>query len=139
MKKLFFGLMGLLMIVVMVSGCISTAQKENVIFDKNIGSSGSNVQYVNVPSDAQIRVEISNSTILKDPYFNTNSTINFYGLNIDGQNGQSTSNYASNIVDEKSFSITNGFVGNSTFKSGLKSVAIVTNDAKANIKIVTIN
>ena len=78
-------------------------------------------------------------TTIKDPYLDINSSINFYGLNVEGQNGQTTSNYASNIVDAKSFDVSNGFVGNSTFKQGLKSVAIVVNDAKANIEIVAIN
>lgn len=127
------GILGVVLIVLVISGCTSNTQKETVIYDQNIGGSSSNVQYVNVPSDSRIQVVLSNSTALK-----SQSTINIYGLNVEGQNGQSTSNYASNIQDEKSFTITNGFNGNNTFKSGLKSVAIVTNDAKAHIKIITI-
>jgi len=90
-----------------------------------------------VPIDAQIRVEISNATTV-DSSIGKLDQINFYGLNVEGQNGQSTSNYVSNIVDEKSFNnITNGFSGNATFKSGLKSVAIVMG-ATAHVKIVAI-
>jgi uncharacterized protein YcfL len=91
MKKVVLGLIGLLLVVVMVSGCTSTAKKETVIFDKNMG--GRNIttnQYVNVPSDSQIRVEISNVTtingIMGPP------KIEFFGLAQEGQNGQSITN-----------------------------------------------
>ena len=130
MKKIVFGTLGLLLIVIIISGCTSE-HKQTLIFDQNVGGDGTPVKYVNVPDNVNITVEISNSTSIGRP-----STINIYGLTVEGQNGQATSNYIDNIVDEKSFNITNGFNGNATLKSGLKSVAIVPNGAKANLKII---
>ena len=123
--------------VVFVSGCTSTAGTETVIFDQNV--SGGQValsQYVNVPNNAKIRVEISNVTT-------TSSNLNFigfYGLNIEGQKGQAVSNYQSNIVDMKTFeNISSGFSGNNTFNSGLKSIGMTFLNTKANVKIVAIS
>jgi len=44
-RNIFLGIFGILLIVLMVSGCTSTAQKETVMFDKNIGGSTLTVQY----------------------------------------------------------------------------------------------
>ncbi len=135
MKKIFLGLIGLLLVVLMVSGCTSTVGKETIIKELNVGGSGSQVQYVMVPNNSQIRVEISNITTIKG--IMDMNRIEFFGLAEEGQNGQSITNYG-NTVDYKSFDVTNGFVGNNTMKSGMKSIAIQTADMKANIRIVAI-
>lgn len=123
--------------------------KETVIFDKNIGNNSTlNVHYVNVPANiTSIKVEISNSTS-----FRNGSTINIYGLNVTGQDGQYVGNYIPNLQAELSFNITNGYMGNNSFNYfkypnqpnqspylNIKSIAINTNAAKANIKIIAVS
>lgn len=133
------GLLVFLIVIVTSLGCTSTP-KETVVQELDVGGLNTIVKYINVPSDAKIRVEISNFTVINNPSgFNGMNTLDFYGINIEGQDGQATNNYADHIIDSKSFTnLNNGFSGNNTFKSGLKSIAIVTTNSKAHIKIVTI-
>jgi hypothetical protein len=142
-------ILALIITIIPILYSASIHGKETVIFDKNIGDNTTmNVHYVKVPSNVtSIKVEIFNSTS-----FRNGSTINLYSLNVTGQNGQSIGNYIPNLKGELSFNITNGYSGNNSFNYfkypnepnqspylNIKSIAIITNAAKANIKITTIS
>jgi hypothetical protein len=141
------GLIAILIVVVMASGCTSTP-KETVVKELDVGYSPSamafdvpitSTVYVNVPSDAKIRVEISNVTVIPNSYKTHNPSLSFNGLDVEGQYGQPVGNYQGHLKDVKNFNnLTNGFTGNSTFSSGLKSIGIVSKEVTAHIKIVAI-
>lgn len=140
-RNIFLGVFVILLFVLMVSGCTSTAKKETVLFDQNINGSGfasEHFQYVNVPINAQIRVEISNITMSSN---GIDPSVNVWGLNVEGQQGQPLANYQQDSLEVKQFrEINNGYSGNVTLKSGIKSVGIWTSGiAKTHIKVVAIN
>lgn len=143
MSNKLFGLAGILLIlgIVMVSGCTSNGSKETVIFDSDVGGEGTTLQYVNVTGSSKINVEVSNTSVVPSKYFNTSyPELNVYVLTVQGQQGQEMNNYVDNIVDEKTFKISDGFNGNTTITDkGVKSLGIVTTDAKARVKVVAIN
>ena len=142
-EKIFWGIFGIFLIVGIVglSGCTSTAKKETVIFDQNVNGTGvvsEHFQYVNVPNGASVRVEISNVTMSNGGAI---PSVNIWGLNVEGQQGQPLANYQQNILEVKQFrEISNGYSGNVTLKSGIKSVGIWTSGiAKTHIKVVAIS
>ena len=141
--------MGILLILAMVgiSGCTSSNDnrtsvangtssnvKETIIFDKNVGGTNVEDQYVSVPEGAKVRIELSNTTTSSN-----SSYLQILSLNVVGVNGNVLANYSNNTIDVKSFSPQDGFSDNITFASGIKSVGIRTAMTKLHIKIIAIN
>jgi len=136
-EKLIIGV--LLVCLVGVSGCTGNGT-ETVVKEIDVGGSSPTTVFVTVPDNAKIRVEISNVTIMPNPSFETTyPSLSFNGLDVEGQNGQTVGNYQGHLKDVKIFNnLTNGFAGNSTFKEGIKSVGIMSNEVMAHVKIVAI-
>ena len=134
---LFVGIIGLIFLIVAVSGCTGQSTgTSKVIWDQNLSESTTNPvidKYVALPNGTQsVTIEYTNVTGETNGYFQ------FETYNVVAQGGQSIVNYASNIVDSKSIDANSTpLSGNLTLDvNGAKSVGIRDSLGKGNVKVI---
>ena len=131
-KNTIIAVMGIIILVVAFSGCTSTASQQKVVYDGDLGGSGTICNYIPVNA-SMVTVQISNTKVLDKSY----ARVALYALDVVGDNKQPTDNYVKNIVDNKDFmDLTKGYAANTTLEGNIKSVDVVTNDVKVHIKIL---
>jgi len=141
MKRKFFmvlgtiGLIGIMLVLIFSEENISNGPEE-IIKEADIGGDGTQIQYVNTPSEDNLKVRVTNVTKI----LNTTNTaeITVYALKIEGENGQLPENYGKNIMDSKKFKNlkTNWFEGNITYYHGVKSFGFETKNIIAHVIIL---
>ena len=134
-SKILVGILGILVLIVAISGCTNNAAQTKLIYEGDLGGSSTSAYYIPVNAST-VTVEISNTETIYSPGITQLHELNLYALNVIGDNKQPMSNYASNIIDTKSFTnITNIYTANTTLKGDIKSVGVVPTDVKVHIKI----
>lgn len=140
MKKMIFIVLGIVLIglgllIIIPSSSHIENGPEALVKEADIGGDGTQIQFVTVPNDDDLKVSITNVTKISDA---TNSEIKVYALKIEGVNGQLPESYGSNVIETNKFGNlkTNCFDGNITYNKGVKSVGFVTNNVKAHVTIL---
>lgn len=130
-------------LIIAVSGCISqNTANPKVLGDYNLSvSSGSPVidKYIVLPNGTKsVTIEYSNITPVDIGMGADPTNFQFSTLNVVAQEGQSSTNYAANIVDLKTVSTNSTPIsGTVTLKTdGAKSVGIRDSLGKGNVKII---
>ena len=131
-KNTIIAVMGIIILVVAFSGCNSTASQQKVVYEGDLGGSGTICNYIPVNA-SMVTVQISNTKVLDKSY----ASVALYALDVVGDNKQPTDNYVKNIVDNKDFmDLTKGYTANTTLEGNIKSVDVVTNDVKVHVRIL---
>ncbi len=135
--KNILGILVVSCLIVAFSGCTSqNTVNSKVLADYNISASFENPvidKYVTLPNGTKsVTIEYKNITGENYAYFQ------FGTYNVIAQNGQSSTNYASNIIDLKSIDANSTPIsGNLTLNvNGAQSVRIRDSQGKGNIKII---
>lgn len=141
MKKklsIALGTIGIIVIVILVLASVQNISNgpEVVIKEADIGGDGTQIQYITVPSEDNLKVSVTNVSKISN---STNSAeITVYALKIEGENGTLPENYGKNIITSQKFNNlnTNWFEGNITYDPGVKSFGFVTTNIKTHIIIL---
>ncbi len=146
-SKLYItGVLGIIFLIVAVSGCTSqNTNNKTVIWDNNItATSGDNVvidKYVTIPNGTKsVIIEYNNLTAVDVGMGGDSGYFQFSSLNVVGQDGQTATNYSENLIDLKNVDFNSTPVsGNLTLDiNGAKSIGIRDSVGKGNIKIIAI-
>ncbi len=152
MKKLFYiGIIALLSLIVVVSGCTSTTDTSNMelLAEYNISKANLTIGggsaladiYVPLPDNVKgITIKYNNISALQIGDFNdTGGYFEFVSYNIVAQNSQNANNYKNNVIEKKNVQMKLGdapITGNVTLNSnGAKSVGIRSGTMQGNIQV----
>lgn len=129
------GVVVIIMSILIFPAESSSNGPEEVIKEADIGGDGTQIQYITAPSEANLKVCVTNVTKISNT---NNAEITVYALKIEGENGQLPENYGKNVIKSQSFNNlnTNCFEGNMTYDPGVKSFGFETKNMKAHIIIL---
>jgi hypothetical protein len=129
-------LIGLVILIIIPSSFHVENGPETLVKEADIGGDGTQIQFVTVSSDDDLKVSITNVTKISDT---TNvAEIKVFALKIEGANGQLPESYGNNVIKKSKFGNlkTSCFDGNITYDKGVKSFGFVTNNVKAHVTIL---
>lgn len=128
-------LIGLGLLIIIPSTYHSEDGPEALVKEADIGGDGTQIQFVTVSNDNDLKVSITNVTKISNT---NNAEIKVYALKIEGTNGQLPESYGNNVIETNKFGNlkTDCFEGNITYDKGVKSFGFVTNNVKAHVSIL---
>jgi hypothetical protein len=141
MKRILgVGLIGLLLIVVMISGCTTSSNAGKVLYESDVQTDGTTIF---VPLDKQaVQVIVTEAK----PYSSFSgyepkaefTSLQILSMNINGEDGQNAGNYASDITNSKYSNFEKTTTNTINIAAGTQCIALNPNQISAHIKVVTV-